>query len=79
MLRATLRITGPVAKSAGPSISPEAGRELPRTETRISYEGDDAVISITATDTSAMRAALNSYLECIRIIEDIEKLTEVRS
>lgn len=79
MLRATLRITGTVARSAVPSISPEAGRELPRTETDITSDGDDAVITITATDTSAMRAAINSYLECIRIIEDIENLTEVRS
>ncbi len=79
MLRATLRITGTAARSAVPSISPEAGRELPRTETDISSDGGDAVITIAATDTSAMRAAINSYLECIRIIEDIENLTEVRS
>ena len=79
MLRATLRITGAAAHSAVPSISPEAGRELPRTETDITSDGGDAVITTTATDTSAMRAAINSYLECIRIIEDIENLTEVRS
>ncbi len=79
MLRATLRITGAAAQAAVPSISPEAGRELPRTETDIRSEGDDAIITITATDTSAMRAAINSYLECIRIIEDIDNLTRVRS
>ena len=79
MLRATLRITGAAARSAVPSISPEAGRELPRTGTDIRSEGDDAIITITATDTSAMRAAINSYLECIRIIEDIDNLTRVRS
>ncbi|MBQ8373644.1 MAG: CTAG/PCC1 family protein [Candidatus Methanomethylophilaceae archaeon] len=79
MLRATLRITGAAARSAVPSISPEAGRELPRTETDITSDGEDAVICIRATDTSAMRAAINSYLECIRIIEDIDYLTKVRS
>ena len=84
MLRATLRITGAAAHAAVPSISPEAGRELPRTETDIRSEGDDKkfqlpIVSITATDTSAMRAAINSYLECIRIIEDIDNLTRVRS
>ena len=79
MLRATLRITGAAAETAVPSISPEAGRELPRTETGISYADGTAVIDIAATDTSAMRAALNSYLECIRIIEDIDNLTKVRS
>ena len=79
VLRATLRITGAAAQAAVPSFSPEAGRELPRTETDIRSEGDEAIISITATDTSAMRAAINSYLECIRIIEDIDYLTRVRS
>lgn len=78
MLRATLRITGPAAPAAVPSISPEAGRELPRTETDVEYDGENALIRITATDTSAMRAAINSYLECIRIIEDIDNLTKVR-
>lgn len=79
MLRATLRLTGPVASSTVPTVSPEAGRELPRTETRIGMDGDDAVIDITATDATAMRAALNSYLECIRVIEDIGNLTKVRN
>ena len=78
MLKATLRINGIAVDTAVPSISPEAGRELPRTETHISGEADETVIDITASDTSAMRAALNSYLECIRIIEDIGNLTKVR-
>jgi len=77
MLRAVLRISGTAASSAVPTISPEAGRELPRTETRIGMDGDDAVITVTATDSTAMRAALNSYLECIRVIEDIGQLTKV--
>jgi KEOPS complex subunit Pcc1 len=79
MLGAIIRISGTVAESAVPAISPEAGRELPRTEVSIGNEGDDAVIRITATDSSAMRAALNSYLECIKIIEDIDKLAKVRT
>ena len=78
MLRAELRINGAAAETAVPAISPEAGRELPRTETHISYVDGVAEIDISATDTSAMRAALNSYLECIRIIEDIGNLTKVR-
>ena len=79
MLRAELRINGAAAETAVPAISPEAGRELPRTETHISCTDGTAVIDIAASDTSAMRAALNSYLECIRIIEDIGNLTKVRS
>ncbi len=78
MLSAKLTIQGPAASVAVPAIAPEAGRELPRTETSIGLNDGVAVIDITAADTSAMRAALNSYLECIRIIEDIESLTEMK-
>ncbi len=77
MLKATLKISGAAASSAVPTISPEAGRELPRTETKIGMDGEDAVITVTATDSTAMRAALNSYLECIRVIENIGQLTKV--
>ncbi len=77
MIEAELRITGAAAQSAVPIISPEAGRELPRTETRMEMCDGDAVIRIRATDTTAMRAAINSYLECIRVIEDIGRLTKV--
>ena len=78
MIEAELRITGAVAQVAVPTISPEAGRELPRTETSVELSDDSALIRIRATDTTAMRAAVNSYLECIRVIEDIDNLTKVR-
>ena len=78
MIEAELRITGAVANVAVPTISPEAGRELPRTETKIELSDDGTLIKITATDTTAMRAAINSYLECIRVIEDIDNLTKVK-
>ena len=57
MITAELRITGPAAPVAVPTISPEAGRELPRTETRVELRGEEALIHIKATDTTAMRAA----------------------
>ncbi len=78
MIEAVLRIDGGIAQVAIPTIAPEAGRELPRTETQIQLSGDEALITIRATDTTAMRAAINSYLECIRVIEDIDNLTKVR-
>lgn len=78
MLTATLIIDGKIAESVIPSMSPEAGRELPRTETVLSRNGDTTVIGIKAADTSAMRAALNSHLECIKIIEDIDNLAEMK-
>lgn len=78
MLTATLTIRGAAARTAVPAIGPEAGRELPRTTVSVGYDGEAAVVRITASDTSAMRAALNSYLECIHVIEDIDNLTKVR-
>ena len=78
MLSARITIDGKVAGSVIPSMGPETGRELPRTETHLSVQNGLAVIEVNATDSSAMRAALNSHLECIRIIEDIESLTEMR-
>ena len=77
MIEATLRIEGAVASIAVPTISPETGRELPRTETTLESDGDVALIHIRATDTTAMRAAVNSYLESLRVIEDIGNLTKV--
>lgn len=78
MLKATLRIDGDDADITVPTISPDLERELPRTESKISYGNGCAEIEITATDTTAMRAAINSYLECIRIIENIGNITRVR-
>ena len=78
MLCARLSVDGAAAKVAIPAMGPESGRELPRTETRMTEENGTVTIKITASDTSAMRAALNSHLECIRIIEDIEDLTEMK-
>ncbi len=78
MIEADLRISGTVAEVAVPAISPEANRELPRTSTSISYTDDGALIHIEAKDTTALRAAINSYLECIRVIEDIGNLTKVK-
>jgi KEOPS complex subunit Pcc1 len=78
MLSATLRIESSDAETITDSLRPEAGRELPRTHISVRCDGDEATLSIEATDTSAMRAALNSYLECIRITEDIGKITRVR-
>lgn len=75
MLRAVLTVVSADAETVVASISPEAGRELPRTHAVVEEENGNAVVKITASDTSAMRAALNSYLECIRITEDIAKIT----
>ena len=73
MLVATLRTDddGTIASS----LRPEAERSLPRTETSITETSGTTILKVTASDVSAMRAALNSYLAFIRVTEDIGKLT----
>ena len=78
MLSARITIDGDAARTVIPAMGPEAGRELPRTETRLADDDGRTVIKVRAADTSAMRAALNSHLECIRVIQDIEDLTEMK-
>ena len=60
----------------GETVDDLAGRELPRTRVSVTGRAGETLVEITASDTSAMRAALNSYLECIRITEDIERITK---
>lgn len=74
MISATVKISNVIAGVSVVSISPDTKRELPRTKTSIEYDGSNAIIQIVASDTSAMRAALNSYLECIKVVEDINNL-----
>ena len=78
MLSARLRVDSPDAGAIASSIMPEAERELPRTHVEISCSEGTVLVSIDAKDTTAMRAALNSYLGCIRITEDISKITKVK-
>ena len=75
MFSTELRITSDDASNIVSALSPEAGRELPRTRSCVRLEDGAGIVEITASDASAMRAALNSYLECIRITEDIKKIT----
>jgi len=55
-------------------LSPEIGRELPRTDTNITRDNDTVTITVKAKDVSAMRAAMNSYLGWIRITENIKEM-----
>ena len=75
MLKAVLRVDSSDARTILAALQPETSRELPRTN--VTLTGDEASVTlvIDATDVSAMRAALNSYLGCIRITEDINRIT----
>lgn len=78
MLSASLSMSGPAADAAAGSIRPESGRELPRTRSDVSFENGELVVKITASDTSAMRAALNSYLECIVVVQNVQHIAGVK-
>lgn len=75
MFKAEIRIESDDASGIVSALMPEMGRELPRTQAAASLDGDVGVIELAAADASAMRAALNSYLECIMITEEINKIT----
>lgn len=75
MLNAVLRIETDDAETIKSALEPEMGRELPRTQVSMDCTDGTVTIHFEATDTSAMRAALNSYLGCIKITEDIEQIT----
>lgn len=74
MPTAKLRVSSVNSGNIVSAIRPESGRELPRTRINVYLDGDTAAVDIDTDDTSAMRAALNSYLECIRITEDINRI-----
>ena len=75
MLNAVLCIESKDAGTISSALRPEAGRELPRTHVEIEDSEGLVTVRIEAADTSAMRAALNSYLGCIKITEDINRIT----
>jgi tRNA threonylcarbamoyladenosine modification (KEOPS) complex Pcc1 subunit len=50
------------------TLSPEAAREVPRTRATVRSAAPDRVeIAISARDTGAMRAALNTYLGWVHL------------
>lgn len=71
MPRATLRIITPHHRAVMSALSPEVGREIPRTRVHLTSEGDEIVLDVEASDLGALRAALNSYLRWISISEEI--------
>ena len=76
MPTAVLILESENANVAVSALGPEVRRDLPRTRSRISSADGAAVLEIEAADTTSMRAAVNSFLECITITEDIDRITK---
>jgi len=60
--RAVVTFEGNEAEIVARSLSPEAGRDIPRTSVRIESSPGSATLTIEGADVAAVRAALNSYL-----------------
>jgi KEOPS complex subunit Pcc1 len=58
------------------ALSPEAGREVPRSTTTLSLDGSTVVLEVSADDAGALRAALNSYLRWAALALDASKLAK---
>jgi len=52
------------------SLAPETARNIPRTGVNINENKESVCIEITADDTNALRAAVNSYLRWIAVSWD---------
>jgi len=75
MHKATLKLLSPQSDVVLGAVSPEVGREIPRTRVKISSESGQVVLDIEASDLAALRAALNSYLRWIKVAEDVSRTT----
>ncbi len=62
MRRAMITLAGPDAGVVYRALRPEAGRDVPKTCVSMRASKDCLTLTIDAEDTSALRAAVNSYL-----------------
>ncbi|MFA5895371.1 MAG: KEOPS complex subunit Pcc1 [Thermoplasmata archaeon] len=62
MQRATIHLDGPEAPVIREALAPEAGRDVPKARVRVLGTARRVSLLFEADDTSALRAAVNSYL-----------------
>ena len=62
MRRATITLAGPEARVVYGALRPETGRDVPKARVSLRAIRDRVTLTIDADDTSALRAAVNSYL-----------------
>jgi KEOPS complex subunit Pcc1 len=73
---AVFRFTTPHAQEIYRVLLPEISDEVnPRSTACCVLEGDDVLIlSVRASDTSALRAALNMYLRLVNVADEMQDL-----
>ena len=62
MRRATIVLSGPEAGVVYQALRPETGRDVPKARVSMRSARNRLTLTIDADDTSALRAAVNSYL-----------------
>jgi KEOPS complex subunit Pcc1 len=67
----------PAAREIYRALAPEMGEISPRTEVRVTLEaGDLLVISASAEDIPALRAALNMWLRLVSVAAEMLEMSE---
>ncbi|MBD3398641.1 hypothetical protein GF412_05375 [Candidatus Micrarchaeota archaeon] len=68
-----LRFSFPSARKAleAKKALGKGGPETGRSEVKVSVDGKELVVEISATDTVALRAAANSCLRHVKVIEEL--------
>lgn len=64
------------ASTLAKALLPESKREIPRTKIKIKTDKDKFLLRIEAEDTSALRAAINSYLRWIECVVKLIRFAE---
>lgn len=62
MRRATITLEGPEAPVVYEALRPETGRDVPKARVSMRATRNRLTLIIDAEDTSALRAAVNSYV-----------------
>lgn len=75
MRRATIRLEGPDARTVHEALRPETGRDVPKARVSLRYARGRLTLTIDAEDTSALRAAVNSYLRWADVAARVRRVT----
>ena len=74
--QATFTCRSAMAREIFRVLAPEVGEINPRTEVRVDLDGKDLlVISVSAGDIPALRAALNMWLRLVSVAAEMLEIT----